>query len=231
MGGKACAAGVEALLLGWAFWAEDAVAYRGECNEAAATSIIVDSGRFKTWRKCLGNSSCWISAAYLLVYVGTETTVSDWTVSFMLRSRHASDSMAAASSSGFWVSMAVGRLILGPVTDSVGVRNANFAYLCSAMGLAFSLSFITVPWASVMILSCMGFFFGPMFASSIVRLNVKLPASMHVAAVSFVTSIGQIGAATLPYGLGALIKSIGIDIFPPALLIQLALAAVLWSIL
>lgn len=77
----------------------------------------------------------------------------------------------------------------------------------------------------------MGFFFGPMFASSIVRLNVKLPASMHIAAVSFVTSIGQIGAASLPYGLGALIKSIGIDIFAPALFIQLAMAATLWAIL
>lgn len=207
-----------------AFWPQDAKVYRAKHQSDTNDT----SHGFTTWRLCFSSTACWLCAVYLLLYVGTETTISDWAVTFMLRARHASPRLSASASSGFWAAMAAGRLVLGPVTDRIGLKRANLIYLSGVMAITALLTFAAHDVAACVLFTGLGFFFGPLFPSSIVLLSSKLPSHMHIPAVSFVSSVGQIGAALLPFGVGAMIKTFGILVFTYMLFIQLAATTVVW---
>ena len=50
---------------------------------------------------------------------------------------------------------------------------------------------------------------GPFFPSGVIVLTQLLPRPLHVAAVSFVASIGQIGGALFSFGVGAVVQFFG----------------------
>lgn len=170
----------------------------------------------------------WLSAAYFLAYVGTEFSISGWIVSFLTRARHATPFLASLSSSSFWTGMAVGRLCLGVVTDRVGVRRATTIYLSVAILLLISFAVAWSPVVSVLLASILGFSMGPLFPSGIVLLTRLLPTELHVSAVSFVNSVGQIGAALLPFAIGAAIQGLGIQVVVVVQIVQLLIALGLW---
>ena len=66
----------------------------------------------------------WICAVFLLGYVGIEVAVGGWIVSFMQKVRHASPFDSSMTSTGFWLGIAVGRIILGFVTPLIGEKIA-----------------------------------------------------------------------------------------------------------
>lgn len=124
--------------------------------------------------------------------------------------------------------MAAGRLILGLLTDRVGVKRATNGYIVCALVL--QILFVTVEGqvASAILIALVGFFCGPLFPSCIILLTRLLPRDLNVAAVSFVASVGQIGGAFLPFGLGALSQLIGLGVFGVVIVIQLFCCLVLW---
>lgn len=170
----------------------------------------------------------WWCAGYFLADVGVETAISGWVVSFMLRSRHATPYLSGLSSSGFWAGMAVGRLVLGPLTDWVGVRKATALYF--AIAVVVETLFALLPYAvvSVVLMIVLGFLMGPLFPSGVIVLTQLLPKELHVAAVSFVASLGQVGGALLPFGIGAVVEGLGIGVFRYAILVQSILAMAIW---
>ena len=178
----------------------------------------------------LRHSATWCCAAFFLADVGVETAISGWIVSFMLRSRSATPYLAGLSSSGFWAGMAVGRLVLGPLTDKMGVRRATVLYFILAV--LTEILFVVLPHAivSVVLMVILGFLMGPLFPSGVIVLTQLLPKELHVAAVSFVASLGQVGGALLPFGIGAVVEGLGIGVFEYAILVQSVLAMLLWVV-
>ena len=178
----------------------------------------------------LRHPATWCCAAFFLADVGVETAISGWIVSFMLRSRSATPYLAGLSSSGFWAGMAVGRLVLGPLTDRMGVRRATVLYFILAV--LTEILFVILPHAivSVVLMVILGFLMGPMFPSGVIVLMQLLPKELHVAAVSFVASLGQVGGALLPFGIGAVVEGLGIGVFKYAILVQSVLAMLLWVV-
>jgi fucose permease len=81
---------------------------------------------------------------------------------------------------------------------------------------------------SAILMTLLGFVMGPLFPSGVVILTRLLPVELHVAAVSFVSSLGQIGGAFFPFAIGAVVQSLGIGIFRFAILAQTVSALVLW---
>lgn len=209
------------MILSAAFWSESAAVYRlthqnEESDDKAHTKAAL---RFP---------ATWWCAAYFLAYVGVETATSGWVVSFMLRSRSATPYLAGLSSSGFWAGMAIGRLVLGPLTDRIGVRKATVLYF--AIAVIVEILFAILPYASisVVLMVILGFLMGPLFPSGVIVLTQLLPKELHIAAVSFVASLGQIGGALLPFGIGAVVEGLGIGVFCYAILVQSILAMLLW---
>ncbi|KAI5918895.1 MFS general substrate transporter [Camillea tinctor] len=172
----------------------------------------------------------WICATYLLVYVGTEAVISGWIVVFMTRIRHASLYESGLCSTAFWVGMACGRLVLGIVTERVGLRRAVTVYLVFAMLLNILFAVVEMTLVSAILIAFVGFFFGPLFPSSIVMLLGFLPKETHVRAVSFVASIGQVGAALLPFALGTMAQGIGIQSLPIVVSICITVMFMGWNL-
>ncbi|KAH9205878.1 major facilitator superfamily domain-containing protein [Leptodontidium sp. 2 PMI_412] len=160
-----------------------------------------------------GYLAIWLSALHFLSYVGIETAISGWIDLFMIRHRKSTPYSASMASTGFWGGMAVGRFALGVLADKLGVGRANIIYFLIAIALQTVFAFLEGRTTSIFLMTFVGFFMGPMFASGVVLMTRLLPAELHVAAVSFVASAGQVGAALLPFGIGALIQGIGIGVF------------------
>lgn len=146
----------------------------------------------------------------------------------MLRNRDAGAYLANLASSGFWIGMVVGRLTLGFVTDAIGVRRATLLYFSLAIILEILFATLSTPIVSVVLMTMLGFIMGPFFPSGVVVLTRLLPKELHVAAVSFVASLGQVGGAFLPFAIGAVVQSLGIGIFRYAILLQTAVALGAW---
>lgn len=214
---------VELCVLVFAFKQENASRYRDEKHAEAV------SKRGKVELKAIFKySATWLSAFYFLAYVGTETAISGWIVSFMIRRHNATLYLASMASSGFWVGMAVRRFTLGVVTDKLGVARADIIYFLVAITFQIIFAFARIPIASIVFMTLIGFFMGPMFASGVIVLTRLLPAELHVAAVSFVSSAGQAGAALLPFGIGAFIQRLRIGVFHFAVATLSILALLFW---
>jgi fucose permease len=211
----------ELLLLGVAFRNATAEAYR-QSKQADLLADKVDA------KAMFRHRATWLCALYFLSYVGTETAISGWVVSFMLRNRNASPYLASLSSSGYWIGMAFGRLVLGFGTDRIGVRRATVLYFLCAVGLEVLFAALTSPVASVVLMTLLGFVMGPLFPSGVVVLTRLLPKELHIAAVSFVSSLGQVGGAFLPFAIGAVVQNLGIGVFRYAILVQTILALTVW---
>lgn len=209
------------MLLVFAFRNETASVYR-QSKQFDVTESKVDA------KAIFRHRATWLCAAYFLTYVGTETAISGWVVSFMLRNRGATPYLASLSSSGYWIGMAIGRLLLGFGTDRIGVRRATVLYFLFAIGLEALFATLTSPIASVVLMALLGFVMGPLFPSGVVVLTRLLPRELHIAAVSFVASLGQVGGALLPFAIGAVVQSLGIGVFRYAILLQTAIALAVW---
>ncbi|KAF2017695.1 MFS general substrate transporter [Aaosphaeria arxii CBS 175.79] len=213
----------ELIVLPLAFRRQNAAKYHESKN---ASSSLTGS---RNTRAMFNYAATWVSSLYFLAYVGTETAISGWLVSYMTRDRHVSPSFASLSASGFWVGMAIGRLALGTVTDRIGVRRATTGYLLIAIMLELLFAVVRKPaGASNVLVALLGFFMGPMFPSGIVVLARLLPRDLHVAAVSFVASLGQVGGALLPFAIGACVQGWGIGVFVYAIIVFTSVALALW---
>ncbi|KAF2131310.1 MFS general substrate transporter [Dothidotthia symphoricarpi CBS 119687] len=178
----------------------------------------------------LTHPATWLCAAYFLADVGVETAISGWVVSFMQRSRHASPYLSGLTSSGFWTGMAIGRLSLGPATDRIGVRRATILYFACAIAIQGVFVVVRGPVVSLVLMSVLGVVMGPLFPSGVVVLTQVLPREMHVAGVSFVASVGQVGGGLLPFGIGAVVEGWGIGVFRYAVLGLLVVGLGVWCV-
>ncbi|KAH3906079.1 hypothetical protein HBH56_208210 [Parastagonospora nodorum] len=211
----------ELLILTVAFWNQTGSVYR-QSKQANLLASKVDA------KAIFRHRATWLCGAYFLTYVGTETAISGWVVSFMLRNRASTPYLASMASSGYWVGMAIGRLVLGFGTDRIGVRRAAVLYFICAGVLEALFAVLTSPIASVVLMTLLGFVMGPLFPSGVVVLTRLLPSELHIAAVSFVSSLGQVGGAFLPFAIGAVVEGLGIGVFRYAILVQTALSLGAW---
>jgi fucose permease len=133
----------------------------------------------------------------------------DWIVLFLVRTRHADTATAASASSIFWLGMAIGRYILGAVTEHVGLRASVSAYIVVACCAQLGLMVLKQIPETLVVLGVCGFFLAPLFPSGIVMLSVRTPPENRTQAVAAVIALGQIGGAIVPYGLGLLATHLG----------------------
>jgi fucose permease len=218
---KAGASTLSLLLLVSAFRHENANVYRQSKASKLSDTKVDSKAMFK-------HPATWLCAAYFLTYVGTETAISGWVVSFMLRQRHSTTYESGLTASGYWAGMAIGRLSLGFLTDRLGVRRATALYFLCAIGIEVLFATLSSATVSVVLMTALGFVMGPLFPSGVVVLTRLLPAELHVAAVSFVASLGQVGGAFLPFAIGAIVQCLGIGVFRFAILIETVLALLVW---
>ena len=63
----------------------------------------------------------WLSAIFLLVYVGVEVSIGDWSYTFLLQHRHEAALLAGWIVSGYWLGLTLGRFLLQNLAERAGM--------------------------------------------------------------------------------------------------------------
>lgn len=79
----------------------------------------------------------WLCSFFFLAYVGIELALGGWVTTFMKEVLSAADYASSMASTGFWLGLSVGRLVLGFVTPLIGEKIAII--VCSSFVFCFSL--------------------------------------------------------------------------------------------
>lgn len=170
----------------------------------------------------------WLSAIFLLGYVGIEVALGGWIVTFMRNVRDGASFASGMTATGFWLGITVGRLVLGFITPRIGEKLAVSIYLPIAIGL--ELLFWLVPqfYVSAVAVSLQGFFLGPLFPAVMVVCTKLLPKHLHVSSIGFAAAFGGSGGAILPFVVGVIAQSEGVETLQPIILALLAVILGLW---
>ncbi|TKX25017.1 MFS transporter-like protein 38 [Elsinoe australis] len=168
----------------------------------------------------------WMCAVFYLFYVGTEAIFTDWGPEYMTRVKQLPVQQSPLASSLFWLGMATGRLVLGFVTQKIGLRTVT-VYLTVALGLQ-NLLRVDDPSVCLGAIFSIGFFLGPTFPSGILVLTNAVPRSFSANAVAIAAAVGQIGGAITPVSLGFLSDRVGLSHLPDVSLICSCATMVLW---
>ncbi|KAH8666858.1 major facilitator superfamily domain-containing protein [Xylariales sp. PMI_506] len=173
----------------------------------------------------------WLCALFLIGYVGAEVSLGGWIVTFMMDVRHGGAFASGIVQTGFWLGIAVGRVVLGFVTPRIGVRLAIAIYL--TLGVVLELIFWLVPQfvVSAVAIGLQGFFMGPLFPAAIVAMGELLPRHLHVGAIGFIAALGGSGAAALPFAVGAIAQAKGVQVLQPIILAILVFILVIWMLI
>jgi fucose permease len=124
--------------------------------------------------------------------------------------------------------MAVGRIFLGFATERCGERWSVVVYLAFAIALEVVFRMVTSIASSLVTVTFLGFFLGPLFPSGIVIVGKLLPKHLHVSAIAIAAAIGQIGGAFSPFAVGALTQHWGVQIFQLIIFGLLILVLLCW---
>ena len=178
----------------------------------------------------LRNKVTWMAASFLLVYVGIEVAVGGWTVTFMLRVRHGAAFASGMTSTGFWLGVTFGRMVLGFVTARVfpNEKIAIATYLTITLGLVVIFWLVSQFMVSAVAVALIGFFIAPMFPAAVVVATKLLPKRLHVASIGFAAAFGASGACALPFAVGAIAQARGVWVLMPIILAMLVTDLGIW---
>ncbi|TDZ13716.1 Bypass of stop codon protein 6 [Colletotrichum spinosum] len=110
---------VEMLALTVTFWDHTGRRYREQMAQSQGTDDKPVSMR-TTLTTLPEARIAWLSALFVLIYIGVEVSVGGWVVEFMLDVRHGEAFASGMCATGYWLGMTLGRIILPFVTRLIG---------------------------------------------------------------------------------------------------------------
>lgn len=164
-----------------------------------------------------------LTGLFLLVNVGTEAALGNWTYTVQHISRNVPAATAGYSVSAFWLGFTTGRIILGFLINRLGaIRLMNISLTTLVIGLA-SWWLLPGQWLS---LPLIGFAIAAIFPTTIWLIPRQVPAAIVPAAIGFVSSVASLGAAIIPTAIGGIADRAGLESIPGSILL-LAIAMIL----
>lgn len=173
----------------------------------------------------------WITAFFLLVYVGAEVSIGSWVYSLLTEERHNSILYSGWLVSGYWTGLTLGRVALARVALRIG--NMRLVQCCLVGAIIGALIFWLAPLylVSAFGLCLIGFSFGPIYPITISFLSDKVSHRVLPGAVGFLASLGSIGGAMFPWLEGVLAQRVGLwSLMPLVILLTIAMIC-LWQLL
>ncbi|EQB51859.1 major facilitator superfamily transporter [Colletotrichum gloeosporioides Cg-14] len=186
------------------------------------------SGGRTTTRSILKKPITWLLSLFLLGYVGAEVSLGGWIVTFMLRVRQAEPFLAGVTVVLFWLGLTTGRVILGFITGRIGEKRAIAIYLVLSVALELLHWLVPSFVASIIFVTFLGFFLGPLFPAVIVAATKLLSNDYHVSAIGFAAAFGGGGAAIFPFAIGAIAQSKGVQVLQPIIMAILVFILASW---
>ncbi|MFB2920262.1 MULTISPECIES: MFS transporter [Aerosakkonema] len=164
-----------------------------------------------------------VAGLLLLVYVGTEVSLGNWAFTVQTMSRGTPVTVAGYSITAYWFGLTIGRLSMGQLMKQVGAtRLIDGSLALLTAGLLIWWLFPHQLWS----LPLIGFALAAIFPTTIWLMPRRIPAALVPAAINFLSSVGSIGAVSIPTAVGWLADKIDLEVIP-MLMIPLAVVMVM----
>jgi len=175
----------------------------------------------------------WLAALFLLVYVGVEVSLGNWSYSFLLDTRHQGTVLAGEIVSGYWLGLTLGRFLLQNLAQRLGMSTKGLMYFC-VTGAAIGILLIWFVPASAMAavgFCFIGFSLGPIYPLTVAITPKLVPARLGPSAIGLLVSVSIVGLALFPWVAGVLAQTLGIwTLLPYTLVLTVGMLA-LWYLL
>ncbi|MCJ1393795.1 hypothetical protein MMC18_006671 [Xylographa bjoerkii] len=170
----------------------------------------------------------WLLSMFFFFYLGVGITAGGWVVEYLVTIRHASLPSTGYVPAGLYGGMFLGRLLLAEPTHRWGERRMLMLYILIVFAL--QLVFWLVPniVASAVVLSFMGFFFGPFFATGVSIGSKMFPKKVQPTALGLVFVLAQAGGSLFPSLTGLIAGRVGVQVLQPILVGLIVAMGISW---
>jgi fucose permease len=166
-------------------------------------------------RLALKNPTVLAAGLLLLIYVGTEASLGNWAYTVQTVGRGTPIAVAGYSVTAYWLGLTIGRLTMGQLMRHLGANrliDGSLALLTA--GLLIWWLFPNQLWS----LPLTGFALAAIFPTTIWLMPRRVPAAIVPAAIGFLTSVGSIGAVSIPTTMGWIADRFGLNVLPMVML-------------
>ncbi|KAF4611885.1 hypothetical protein D9613_003751 [Agrocybe pediades] len=167
-------------------------------------------------------------AFFALMYVGVEVTIGGWIVTYIINVRGGGTTSGYVSS-GFWGGITIGRVALLWVNKKIGAKPVLFLYAVLAIALELVVWFVPSLVGDAIAVSLIGVLFGPMYPLIMEQASRTIPRSILTGGIGWISGIGQIGSALIPFIAGAVSQKHGIRSLQPMLIGMMAFMTCVWA--
>jgi fucose permease len=212
-------AGFVALLVAAMFWA---VAQPEPLMHLPA--VVSTQNGVTNLRIALKTPTVLVAGLLLLVYVGTEVSLGNWAYAVQTLSRDTPIAIAGYSITAYWVGLTLGRLSMGQLMKQLGaIRLLDYSLAALTVGLTIWWLFPNQLWS----LPFIGFSLAAIFPTTIWLMPRRVPVALVPAAIGFLSSVGSIGAVSIPSGMGWISNHLSLEVIP-VLMLPLAVLMILF---
>lgn len=171
--------------------------------------------------------SVWSGAAVFALQTGVEAGTALWAYTFLTTARTVPPEVAAATTSGYWIALLFGRVVLGEVANRTGPRLILRACLA---GMVVGATLLILPGlAPIGGIVLLGFSAAPMFPLLTLTTSDRVGDAWTDRAIGLQSAASTAGAATLPALIGFLIGPFGTQVIAPGLLVLAGLNAAVFA--
>ncbi|KAG6908939.1 hypothetical protein DXG01_002718 [Tephrocybe rancida] len=221
-------------------------------NQAVSTAP-----RPSTFRQVFGLPAVHILTLFSVIYIGVEVTLGGaqgqwllwliltspaegWIVTFVIRERGGGRSSGYISS-GFFGGIMLGRIGLLWLNKLVGEYKVVVIY--TVIAVTIPVKYITKPSAirleltvwfvpsiieNAVAISLIGLVLGPIFPLVVSHSSKVLPRWLMTVSIGWITGMGMVGSAALPFLTGLLSSRFGIKSLQPLMISMMAVMLVVW---
>ncbi|MDX2215582.1 MAG: MFS transporter [Oculatellaceae cyanobacterium bins.114] len=188
-----------------------------------ASAFVSNQSAAANLRWVLQTPTVFVAGLLLLVYVGTEASLGNWAYAVQTLGRDTPVAEAGYSVMAYWLGLTLGRLSMGQLMKPIGAtRMMNYSLALLTVGLMIWWWLPNQLWS----LPLIGFSLAAIFPVTIWLMPRRVPSTMVPAAIGFLTSVGSVGAVSIPTAVGWIADKVGLETIP-MLMLPLAIVMVI----
>jgi fucose permease len=162
----------------------------------------------------------WLATFFLFLYVGVETTVGNWSYTYLTEGHGLANSLAGGMVSLYWFGLTAGRFVLGWALERPGMegrsRGLFLGCIVASVGgavLVWLADGQALPAGFGLFL--IGFAFGPLYPTTLAILARVVEPGILSSAIGIITGLSILGVATFPWLAGGLLEGFGMGVLFP----------------
>ena len=153
----------------------------------------------------------WMHILLFFIYTGLEVTIGQWSFTILKESRGLTEERAGLFVTGYWASIAAGRIAFGFIVERFGIdRLVRFSLLTSVLGTTLFLLNLSKTISGISLVLC-GLGLAAIFPCLMTRTPERLGKRLAAHAIGMQVSAAMIGAAALPSIAGLLAQNVSLQ--------------------